>query len=260
MKKRNPLQIFKSVIFALLVRELKTRFSSTKNGYFFALVEPLSHIVVLSFIFYLIKKTEYFGIHISVFIAVSIIPWIYFNNTVKKITNSFEANSSLFLYKQVKPIDTIVSRQIIEFLLIFFVSISLYVIGVFFGFEINIKNMWEVIIISFAIIFFFFSFAFFLALLFFFFKNSEQIYQIIMKPVYFLSAIFYPVSIVPTEYQFIFIYNPIANSIELLRYAFFEEIKYCHGNIFYILLLGVIFLFLSLTIYRYFEYKILETR
>jgi len=48
---RTPWQIQKSVVFALFLRELKTRFGAYKFGYVWLLLEPMAHVIVLSLIF-----------------------------------------------------------------------------------------------------------------------------------------------------------------------------------------------------------------
>ena len=45
---RTPFEIQKAVVFALFVRELKTRFGKYRLGYVWALLQPIAHVMVLS--------------------------------------------------------------------------------------------------------------------------------------------------------------------------------------------------------------------
>lgn len=259
MKTRTSTNIFFSVIYALLIREIKTRYGM-KYGYFLALFEPLSHVLVLSIIFSLIGKTEYFSIPVEIFIGISILPWLFFNNMLNKLSSSFNANKSLFYYRQVKPFDTLLSRGILETILFTFSFLTIFILILIFEYKIEIKNFNQLFFVLFTITYFNFTLALLVAVLNFFSNLFEKTFKLLMRPLYFLSAIFYPVMIIPNEYKYIFEYNPIANSIELLRFSFFSQVKECYGNVYYLLLLGTIFLFFSLLIYKNFQYKILESR
>ncbi len=54
---------------------------------------------------------------------------------------AFTANRALFVYKQVKPIDTIIARVLVEIFITGIIILIFVSIGFYFGFDMNIKNL-----------------------------------------------------------------------------------------------------------------------
>ena len=55
MQFRNSWQIQRAVFLALFIRELKTRFGKYRLGFFWAMIEPIVHILVLTILFSLLR-------------------------------------------------------------------------------------------------------------------------------------------------------------------------------------------------------------
>jgi len=86
--KRTPWQIQKAVWGALYRRELKTRFGVYKLGYLWAIFEPVSHILILTFIFSFITREGYQGLPFAAFFAAGIIPFFVFQKIVTATTSA----------------------------------------------------------------------------------------------------------------------------------------------------------------------------
>jgi len=114
IKLRTPLKVFYDVQKALFYRELSMRFSKGRSGLFWTFMEPFIQI----FIFVLIKialfgkNAENFSF--AVFLALNFTAFNLFKHIVLKSRDAFKANKGLFVYKQVKPIDTIIARGLVE--------------------------------------------------------------------------------------------------------------------------------------------------
>src|SRR5216117_2599539 len=140
LKSRSPLQIKKSVIFALVLREARSRFGDRRMGASWTLIEPIVHLLILSVAFTLIRGSTVAGIDFPVFVLVGLAPFLLFRNTALRLMNSPKENRSLFAYKQIKPLDTYIARVLVEFS----ISASAYAILVFgfawYGFDMSIKS------------------------------------------------------------------------------------------------------------------------
>ncbi len=138
---RKPLQIFLAVQKALFLRELGMRFSVSKTGLFWTFFEPFMQIVI----FVLIKlilfghTTETFDF--AVFLALNFTAYNMFKNIATKSMGSFTANKALFVYKQVKPINTIVARVLVEIFITSIIILAFFAIGAYFGFDLNVKHL-----------------------------------------------------------------------------------------------------------------------
>jgi capsular polysaccharide transport system permease protein len=110
---RTPLEIQKAVVFALFIRELKTRFGKYRLGYVWAVLEPMAHVIVLSIIWSVMGRKEFDGIPLPLFLATGIVPFLFFQKTTAQCMHAIEANRGLFNYRQVRPIDPVLSRIIL---------------------------------------------------------------------------------------------------------------------------------------------------
>ena len=112
--KRSSLQITKDTVHALLMRELKTRFGASKLGYFWAIAEPVAQASILAIIMTIIGKSSLAGVSVALFLISGVMPFKAFNKTVTQLSVGISSNTALFAYRQVSPIDPILTRLVIE--------------------------------------------------------------------------------------------------------------------------------------------------
>jgi capsular polysaccharide transport system permease protein len=241
-------KVQKDVIFALLIREAKTRFGSEKLGYLWAFLEPILHVTILSLIFSLVGRIGPSNINYSLFIMTGILPWLLFSNILTKGMKAIASNESLFSYKQVKPIDTIISRSILELLISFssFFLISLFLIAYFK----IIPDSFLLLTFSYLLLTVFaFSLALIISIISFKFLDIFKLVPLFMRPLYFASGIFFSVSILPSKAYDILFFNPILHFIELFRYSFFGLEMFHVYSLQYLLISTLVLLFLGLGMY-----------
>ena len=250
---------FFNVIYALFLREIQTRFGTKKMGYFWAVVEPSAQIAVFLIIKVFFFNRSMAGVDFTVFLASGFIAYNLFKNIVTQSMGAFESNKALFLYAQVKPIHTIFSRVLVEFLVFIFVSLFFLTIGWYFHSEIIPFDLLDVIL---AVIFFM-VFAFSLGLLFAvigsFYETFKKIINLIFTPMLFLSALFYSVDQLPPSAREYVLYNPIVHFIELIHGSYIEVLHTDYVDFEYMFLWTIIPLFLGLYFYIKAERKIQST-
>lgn len=104
------------VIHALMIRELITRFGRENIGFLWIMVEPLLFAVLVGIIWRYTHGPEEHGITIIAFVVTGYIPITLFRHCVGRSVAIFTANGGLLYHRQVKIIDFIISRFIIEVL------------------------------------------------------------------------------------------------------------------------------------------------
>ena len=105
---KRGLRIQINVLRALIYREFIGRASLVKFGYLGILIEPLGVMAIFLAIFTLIRRrggSEDLGV--LLFLISGIVIYTLFNAIAIRSMNSMDANSSLFFYRQVQPIDTV---------------------------------------------------------------------------------------------------------------------------------------------------------
>jgi capsular polysaccharide transport system permease protein len=218
---RTPWQIQQSVIFALFIRELRTRFGSYKGGYIWLLVEPISHIVVLTLMFAYVRQREFFGVDIEVFLVTGIVPFLLFKNVALRVMDGVDANRGLFSFRQIKPMDVFIARALLD-ALISVAVFSLMLIGLaWLGFDVPFRDPLTVAAVYALLILMGLGVGMILSVVGHYMPEAKTIIRLMMMPLYLLSGIIYPASRMPHELLPYLLWNPLLHAIELIRGAFF---------------------------------------
>lgn len=102
------------VIKALMLRELTTRFGRENIGFLWIMVEPLLFALLVGLLWRAMKGPLEYGVDIVAFVVTGYIPLVLFRSTVSRAVSSFTANGSLMYHRQIKVLDLILVRFLIE--------------------------------------------------------------------------------------------------------------------------------------------------
>ena len=216
--------IQRNVINALVYRELKTRVSQVKFGVLGVFIEPLGVIAVFLLIFGLLGRgSNPGGIDIILFLACGVVLYTMYVNISIRSLNSMRANEELFFYRPVKPVDTVIARALVESGLY---GLILLIIGAFTCLlreKLLINDFGLLVVVFIALALNAFGFGVFLMAAGHRYRALHQIVPLIMRPMWFISGIFFSLSSVPQQYVPLLSWNPITQAIELSRYAFSSD-------------------------------------
>lgn len=104
------------VIHALMIRELNTRFGRENIGFLWIMVEPLLFAALVAIMWRILKGPEEHGVGIVPFVVSGYIPLTLFRHCVGRSVSVFVANSSMMYHRQIKVIDFVFVRFLIEML------------------------------------------------------------------------------------------------------------------------------------------------
>jgi capsular polysaccharide transport system permease protein len=107
-------RIQRRVISALMIRELVTRFGRENIGFLWIMVEPLLFAVLVGIVWRFMKGPEEHGVSVVAFVASGYIPLTLFRNAVGRSVRVFSVNGSLMYHRQIKVLDFIFVRFLIE--------------------------------------------------------------------------------------------------------------------------------------------------
>lgn len=257
MTKRSSWQVQKSVIYALFLREVAVRFSSGSLGYFWIIFEPFMQIAI-----FVTVKVMLFGnssvLDYPVFITLGFIGFNLFRHIVDRSLTSFPANKGLYAYKQVKPIDTIIARFMVELLISFTITVLFVAIGFYFDFDMNVENLAGVIVGFLWLMLFSLSFGLFASVLVVFSDSFQKVIKLILSPLMFISAVFYSMQDLPVLLQEILYYNPLVHFMEMLHANYFYALDDRFVDYNYMIIWTIVPLYLGLWLYRYLEKRIIS--
>ena len=229
------------VIRALYLRELKTRFGEKRLGFLWAFGEPIMHILAFVIIWKLFGRLGPPGIEPMLFLITGIIPFIMFSNIINRVLNSVSGNRALLAFPQVKIIDFVLSRLILEIttysvIFIFFIFVFEY-FGIFSHVEYPLGvyskflllallggGIGYVLIPVIAIVPF-----------------MEQMVKFLIRATYVTSGVFFSIEKLPMRIRDYIDWNPVLQLLHMLRADYFPEIalKDDFSNLGYIMVLIV---------------------
>ncbi|MEY8198941.1 MAG: ABC transporter permease [Colwellia sp.] len=248
--KRSSIQIAKDTVHALLMRELKTRFGESKLGYFWALAEPVAQAAILATLFTLIGRNSISGVPVALFLISAIMPFKAFSKTLTQLSSGISANKALLAYRQVSPIDPVITRLIIEVSTFFIVYLIILSVMYWLGFDVWPQNILGLISASLLLLMLAFGLALCMSCAFLYWQDGSKLLSLVMRPMFFISGIFYCATMIPAKFWFLFTWNPIFHAIELSRDAFFVSYQTPVGSWNYLAITSLSFTILGLMLYR----------
>lgn len=250
MQKRNSWEIQRAVIKALLLREMKTRFGNYKLGYVWAVLEPLSHVLVLAIILGYAVGRSMPGINYPLFLVSGIMPWLLFSNTITRGMVAVSSNTALFNYRQLKPFDTLIARIILETTIHFSAYTVLLVIAWLAGIEFTITQPLEMLTALFLLVMIAFGISMPLCFINKQYPELAKFVPMVLKPMYFISGIFFSVSLVPDVYHPYLLWNPVIHAVEISRHSIFYSQTESYGSLVYLATLAIIILAIGMSTFR----------
>ncbi|CFQ33904.1 ABC transporter permease [Yersinia bercovieri] len=247
---RSGLEVQKAAVKALFLREIKTRFGKYRLGYLWAALEPMAHLLILLTIFGFIMHRTMPDISFPVFLINGIIPYFVFSNITNRSIGAIEANQGLFNYRPVKPIDTIIARAILEALIYAVVYVLLMVIVALVGEEFEVVKLTSLVLVWVLLVIFSCGVGLIFMVVGKTFPETEKFLPILIKPLYFISCIMFPLHSIPKEYWPYLLWNPIVHVVELCRAAVVPGYVSEGVSLNYLAFCALVTLFVGLALYR----------
>ena len=244
------------VIHALLLREIKTRFGAYRLGFVWALAEPLAHVAVLSVIFGVRSPTTAQDVEFPIFLATGIIPFLLFQRMVTRGMTTVEANRPLFAYRQVRPFDTLIARFILETVIYAAVFLTFMIGTRWLGFDVAVQDPLPVLLAFLALGLFATGIGAAACVLNDVLPDAAQVVPIIIRPLYFISGIFFSVEVVPAEYRAYLLWNPVLHGLEIIRGHYFRAIEPHYGDPLYLAAWTLASLSFGLLVFHVYRYRL----
>jgi len=262
IKKRSSIHIFLAVIRALFLRELDMRLTQGKSGLVWTFLSPFLQIMIFVSLHVLIK--EYKGnvvtsFSYTAFMASGFIGFNLFRSILTQSMGAFTANRALFSYKQVKPIDTVIARIVVEIFLMSCIIIIFLMIGFFSQIDNFLPENTLMVCLGFIwIIVFSFGIGLLVGIGNFFYMSIGKVISVISFMLLILSAVFFPLVSIPQQAQDILLYNPLVHFMEMIHGFYVQGLSDEYVDYTYMLYWTVIPIVLSLWLYIKLEKRIIS--
>ena len=215
-------QIQRSVVFALFMKEYRAKLAGSPFGLIWSLVEPATYVIVLSTMWLAIGRTEIGGVPIYLFIAAGMLPLKIYQVGIGNVSSAVRQNLNLLDYPNVKPIDAFYARYVSEIMLVSLSGAGL-IGGLYWIAEYDITARDYPLLLVTVLLGLLNTLG--ISILLGVYKTKSESFQravtLASQPLLFVSAVFYPLSIIPLAGQYWLSWNPIVQVNELIRAAMF---------------------------------------
>lgn len=198
----------------LVKRDFKKKYKRTILGVLWSLLAPLLNVLVLLLVF-----TQFFGRHqehFIIYIFCGTLVMSFYTESTQGCMRALMANAPIFTKINVPKYLFMMSKSIQAFInfaltLILFFAFCFFD-GIHFGF-----HMFSLIFPILTLLVFNFGVGMILSAMFVFFRDVEYLYGVFLTLLNYVSAIFYPISIIPQQFQKFFYINPVYVYITYFR-------------------------------------------
>lgn len=218
---RSAWAIQQAVLFALLVREMKTRFGGRWIGGIWFVLEPLAHVLMMVAMFGVMHQAVSPSIDYPVFVVTGILPFFTFRSLSLRLMEGIDANRALFSYRQVKPMDTLVSRTVLEVALHGAIFVLALAVLAWFGYRVLPDEPLELVGVWGLLSVFGFGLGTLLAVLSHDFLPLRSMVRLVFFPLYLVSGVMFPIHAMPPEVIELLLWNPVLHLVEESRGHFF---------------------------------------
>lgn len=257
VRRRRSFASFRAIA-ALVLREMSTTNGRTPGGYLWAILEPAAGIAILSVIFSLGFRNPAIGTNFALFYATGLVPLTFFTAISGRVGMAVSYSRQLLAYPSVTFLDAILARFLLNSLTQIMVAYVIFV-GILYGFDVKVILNFPAIATSLAM-------AGSLALgigtlncfLFTKFPVWQQVWSIIMRPLFIISCVFNLFDQLPAWARDWLWYNPIIHTVGMMRHGFYSTYHAAYVSVTYVMGISLVTGAAGLLLLWRHQYSLLE--
>lgn len=247
-------------VFALILREMSTRYGQSFGGYLWAILEPLGAIIMLALGFSLLIEHPSLGTSFFLFYATGFLPFSLYQSVMNATSRSLNFSRPLLIYPAVTWADALIARAILNTLTEVMVIYLLFT-GIFLFIDTNTSIALPPILLATTL-------ATMLAvgvgsmncLLIGVFPAWEQIWSIISRPLFLASGVLFLYEDLPRAVQDVLWYNPLLHIIGEMRKGFYPSYTADYVSAPYVIFLSLVMIAASFVFLRRYYRDFLNER
>lgn len=211
---------YRDLLYILTERDIKVRYKQTILGALWAIVQPLSTMLVFSLFFGKLVGVASDNIPYPIFAYAGLLPWTFFANAVNNSGNSLVGNSSLitkvYFPRMIIPMASVASG-ILDFAVAFILLILLMLYyGI--GLTANILLLPLLVLLTTTLAI---GVGMWMSALNVKYRDIRHALPFAIQIGMFLTPIIYPSSLITGNWRYVLAINPMAGQIEAYRSAIF---------------------------------------
>ncbi|GJD90485.1 Polysialic acid transport protein KpsM [Methylobacterium hispanicum] len=238
------------VLHALMLRDMRTRFGASYWGYAVVVLWPCAHVFMLVAIYYFRKVPAPIGESSPIFFASGAVPVLVYQYMSREVMKSVGANRPLTYYPQVKLIDVIIARLLVEIVSGSLTLITVLAILTALGIDPRPADPFTAVTGFLAAILLGIGIGFVNVCIMAFFPTWALGYVLFNIIIYITSGVMFLPNYLPEQLYAIFKYNPAVQIIEWVRLGYYPTLD-VQVDYFYVIMFGLTTLSIGLLMERF---------
>lgn len=212
----------KTLISQFTKREITSRYKGSYLGLFWSILTPLMMLVIYTFVFSAVLKTKWgtgeetSKVEFALLLLAGLLTFNFFAEVISRAPGLITTNVN-YVKKVVFPLEILPVVAIGSALFQAFISYVVLIVALFILMG---TFSWTVLLfplILLPLILFTLGVSWFLASFGVYVRDTGQVVSLAIPALMFMSPIFYPISIIPDNFQFVYWINPLTYIVEDAR-------------------------------------------
>lgn len=248
---RSHWQIFQTSVWAFMLRELKSKYLTTRLGLVWAIADPAVILLIFVGIHSLMGDpgAVIAGASSVEFFFWGVLPFFMYSHAANATNGAVRASQGLLSYRQIQPLDIIVARVIIEWGVMMIVAALAIFVWWIAGNQLELDNPLGILVYLVALAVLGMSYGIFAEVVGTVVPDMRRILAQLMRPMLFISGLFFTMDMIPWGAEKYLVWNPVLHLVDLTRGSALMGYD-SPGNFGYAMLWAMGLLLLGLAIYR----------
>jgi lipopolysaccharide transport system permease protein len=210
---------YRDLFYFMVWREIKVLYAQTILGFSWAILQPLTQIVIFTIVFGKVAKGSTDGIPYFLFSTIAIIPWTYMSQSMTESSQSLIVGQNMlgkvYFPRLIFPLTPVLAR-----LVDFSISIVILLLVMFYY---GVLPTWNLLVLPLFLVLMMFipaGIGMWLSALAIRFRDVKFAMPFVVRMLIYSAPIVYSASSIPETYRFIYSLNPIVAVIEGFRACF----------------------------------------
>lgn len=240
---------------ALIERERRTRFAGGSIGHFWAYLTPIAWIAFVVILFRTLGRTPPIYVPAEIFVATGILPYLAFRQTVTSLSRAIPANRSLLYIRPITPHDLLAASALREGMNLVVSSTLIFgSIVIVFGAKLPSDPLQVMLGLGLAWMLAC-GLGRMIAVIGLMSDNFARFVPILLRPLFWLSGIFYTATELPVATQDILWFSPLFHVTEIVRSGYFDAYSSPFGTLWYPMVVACTLYLLAAPIERFVIYR-----
>lgn len=211
------------VVAALILRETGSRDGRASLGFLWNVIEPVVTIVILSFVFSVITRTPPMGTNFPLYYVTGVVPFHLYTSISRQVAGAMRFSRKLLGFPSVTVIDLIAARFLLSALTnICILIVMLFLVNIYYDLHLR-PNMGALLTGLGMAMALGLGIGTLNSVLFPASAIYESVWNLINRPMVLVSGVMFPVEHLTHPLFVALKWNPIAQAVAQMRYAFYPS-------------------------------------